>query len=60
MKLPFLFVSKNTTDNILSPNEPVKVKISGDGALISRNTNYVILSFSILQKGEEVMSSKGK
>lgn len=40
-------------------NEPVKVKISGDGAKMSRNTNFMILSFCLLQTGEKVMSSKG-
>ena len=55
----FVLFQKSDTGNTPGPNEPVKVKISGDGALISRNSNYVILSFSILHKGEEVMSSKG-
>ena len=39
--------------------EPIKVKISGDGAKMSRTTNFMILSFSLLQTGENVMSSKG-
>ncbi|PFX15033.1 hypothetical protein AWC38_SpisGene20771 [Stylophora pistillata] len=40
-------------------NEPVKVKISGDGAKMSKSTNFMILSFCLLQTGEKVMSSKG-
>ncbi|KAJ7369993.1 hypothetical protein OS493_034939 [Desmophyllum pertusum] len=39
--------------------EPVKVKISGDGAKMSRSTNFMILSFCLLQTGEKVMSSRG-
>lgn len=37
----------------------MKVKISGDGAKMSRTTNFMLLSFSLLETGEKVMSSKG-
>lgn len=37
-----------------------KVKISGDGAKMSRLTNFVVLSFSLLSEGEKVMSTKGE
>lgn len=37
-----------------------RVKISGDGAKMSRITNFVVLSFSLLSEGEKVMSTKGK
>lgn len=40
-------------------DEPMKIKISGDGAKMSRTTNFMLLSFSILQTGDRVMSSKG-
>ena len=36
-----------------------KIKISGDGARMSRTTSFVVLSFSILSEGEKVMSVKG-
>ena len=39
-------------------NEPVKIKISGDGAKMSRSTNFMILSFCLLQTGKKVMSSR--
>ena len=39
-------------DPSFDSNEPVKVKISGDGAKMSRSTNFMILSFCILQTGE--------
>ncbi|XP_028418693.1 uncharacterized protein LOC114544180 [Dendronephthya gigantea] len=41
-----------------SLNEPIKVKISGDGAKMSRTTNFMLLSFALLQTGDRVMSSK--
>lgn len=40
-------------------NKPVKIKISGDGAKMSRSTNFMILSFCLLQTGEKVMLLKG-
>ena len=36
------------------------VKISGDGAKMTRVTNFVVLSFSVLSEGEKVMSAKGE
>ncbi len=36
-----------------------KVKITSDGAKMSRLTNFVVLSFSLLSDGEKVMSAKG-
>ena len=43
----------------MTATERIKVKISGDGARMTRNSNYIIMSFSILQKEEELMSSRG-
>lgn len=40
-------------------DEPIKVKISCDGAKMSRSANFMIMSFSLLQTGDLVMSSKG-
>ena len=39
---------------------PVKVKVSGDGAKMTRLTNFIVISFSIVNYEETVMSSKGK
>lgn len=36
-----------------------KIKLSGDGAKMSRITGFIIISFSILNEGEAVLSSKG-
>ena len=40
-------------------NDKIKIKINGDGARMTRNSNFILLSFSILHTGESVMSSKG-
>ncbi len=37
----------------------IKVKISGDGVKMTRLTNFIIISFSILNAEDTVMSSKG-
>jgi hypothetical protein len=39
---------------------PVKVKVSGDGAKMTRFTNFIVISFSVLNVEETIMSSKGK
>jgi hypothetical protein len=36
----------------------LKIKISGDGAQMTRLTNFLIMSFSIVEN-DDVMSSKG-
>ena len=41
------------------PKEAIKVKISMDGARMSRTTNFLITSFALLQDKEGPMSSKG-
>ena len=40
-------------------NESVKVKISGDGARMTRNTTFIILSFALLQNNSHLMSARG-
>ena len=40
-------------------DDPIKVKISADGAKMSRTTNFMIISFALLQAGKSVMSSRG-
>ena len=47
------------TDPSYDLTEPVKVKISGYGAKMSRSTNFMTLSFCLLQTGEKVMHSRG-
>ena len=37
----------------------IQVKISGDGARMTRNSSFILLSFSLLQAGDDVMSSSG-
>ena len=38
----------------------LKVKISGDSAKISNVSNYIVISFPLLNNEKEVMSCKGK
>lgn len=52
--------SEESRDHSVSDTQrAIKVKISGDGARMTRNSNYIILSFSILQKEDQLMSSRG-
>ena len=39
-------------------DQPIKVKISGDGARMTRNSSFILLSFAHLQAGD-VMAPKG-
>jgi len=40
-------------------NDKIKIKINGDGARMTRNSHFLLLSFSILQARESVMFTKG-
>lgn len=43
-----------------NPNtKKLQIKINGDGARMTLNSSFVLLSFSILQTGEQVMMAKG-
>ena len=41
-------------------NDGEKVKISRDGAKISRIANFIVLSFSLIGDEEQIMSAYGK
>ena len=43
----------------MNPGFKLDVKISGDGGKMSRITNFVVISFSVLNDEKDVMSSKG-
>lgn len=47
-------------DEGLINNNGEKVKISGDGAKMSRIANFIVLSFSIISDEEKIMSPYGK
>ena len=51
------FVSENPDFDF--ENNPVRIKISGDGAQMTRNTNFTILSLAILDGNSNPMSAKG-
>ena len=40
-------------------NQTIKIKLSGDGARMTRNTSFIILSFALLQGADDVMSARG-
>lgn len=45
---------------MIQEGEKVKVKLSGDGTRMSSASNFILLSFSILQSTDSLLSSKGK
>ena len=49
--LNFNEISKGT----LKDGETAKVKLSGDRAHLSRTTNFILLSFTILQKVDDIL-----
>jgi hypothetical protein len=36
-----------------------KIKVSGDGARMTRLTGFIVISFSVLNEGKAALSSKG-
>jgi hypothetical protein len=51
------YLSKNP--GFQADTDIIQIKISGDGAKMTNNSNFILLSFAILQTGESVMSAKG-
>lgn len=49
----------HTTTDTTADTTKYKIKLSGDGAKMTRLTSFVIVSFSILNDQDAVMSSKG-
>ena len=50
------FFKQNTDFDPIT--DKIKIKINGDGARMKRNSNFTLLSFSILQTEDSVMSAK--
>lgn len=50
---------RTCTANGFSPPPKYKIKLSGDGAKMTRLTGFIVISFSILNDGDAAMSSKG-
>ncbi|XP_067029990.1 uncharacterized protein [Acropora muricata] len=44
------FQGESSDHSVSDTQKPIKVKISGNGTQMTRNSNYIILLFSILQK----------
>ena len=51
------YINKNP--GFCTKTDSIQIKISGDGAKMTNNSNFILLSFAILQTGESVMSAKG-
>ena len=51
------YINKNP--GFCAETDSIQIKISGDGAKMTNNSNFILLSFAILQTGESVMSAKG-
>lgn len=49
----------HTNDSFDPNNDKIRIKFSGDGAKMTNKSNFVLLSFSILDSGKQVMSAKG-
>ena len=65
-QLPFKELLKNrikeytiAQPNVVRDNETIKVKISGDGANMTRSSNFILMSFAILQSTDDVLAAKG-
>jgi hypothetical protein len=50
------FIESNPT---FDDNEAIRIKVSGDGAKMTNSYNFVIFSFALLQKTDDVMSARG-
>lgn len=51
------FISENPKFDL--ENNSVRIKLSGDGAQMTRNTNFIIMSFAFLDGNGNAMSAKG-
>ena len=51
---------KNSTISEDEQHPAYKVKLSGDGAKMTRATNFIVISFSILNDKDATMSSNGE
>ena len=50
------FIASNPTSN---SDETIRIKISGDGAKMTHSSNFILLSLSLLQQKDAVMSARG-
>ena len=55
----FFQINQNKID-IDDSGLTVQIKISGDGAKMTKLTSFIVISFSVLNNDEDPMSSKGK
>lgn len=65
-QLPFKELLRNrikeyliTHPNAVKNNETIKVKISGDGAQMNRTSNFILMSFALLESTDDILAAKG-
>ena len=64
-QLPFKELLRNrvkyliANPNVVRDNETIKIKISGDGAQMTRTSNFILTSFALLQSTDDVFAAKG-
>ena len=37
----------------------IRIKISGDGARMTRNSSFILMTFALIDLGDDVMAAKG-
>ena len=47
-----------THPTVISQVETVQVKISGDGDRMARSSNFILMSFALLQSSDDIMAAK--
>jgi hypothetical protein len=48
-----------TTHPTVGQGEAIKVKISADGARMTRNSNFILMSFALVESDHDAMAAKG-
>lgn len=64
-QLPFKELLRNrvkeyliANPNVVKDNETIKIKISGDGAQMTRTSNFILMSFALLQSTDDILAAK--
>lgn len=55
----FFFVFQAANGKLPADRQPLRIKLSGDGARMTRLTKYVILSYCLLDKNEDIFCVRG-
>ena len=47
------------TSHLDGYEDTIQIKISGDGGRMTRNSGFILMSFALLDLGDDVMAAKG-